>query len=322
MKQNTALTTDVSYEKPPFSTRAKSLLKSIKKHRYRYLLILPGFIWFFIFKYIPYSGLLMAFQNFNARRGLFGSEWVGLENFRYVFQSTDFLNMVRNTLLIGGLNIVFYFPLPIIVAIMVSEVRHDKFKRITQSTIYLPHFLSWVIVYALTFFLLSVDVGLINKAFTSLGMERVSFLTNRTAFYIIVTAQAIWRETGWGTILFLAAIAGINGELYEAAAMDGAGRLRQIWNVTLPGMKMTIVTMLILRVGRVADVSMEQILLIQNPLIISVSEVFDTYAYNYGIIQGLTSIGTAVSMFKSVVNLVFILGAHYVCRLLGEEGIF
>ncbi len=321
MSVNTAITTSVSSRKP-FKDRTRQLWKNIKKNKYRYVLVFPGLVWFIIFKYVPYSGLLMAFQNFSVRKGIFGSPWVGLDNFRYVFSSTDFMNMVRNTLIIGGMNILFYFPLPIIVAVMISEVRHSKFKRITQSTIYLPHFLSWVIVYALTFFLLSVDVGLVNKALTSLGMERISFLTNKTAFYIIITCQTIWRETGWGTILFLAAIAGINQELYEAAAIDGAGRLRQIWHVTLPGIKMTIVTMLILRVGRVADVSLEQVLLIQNPLIQSVSEVFDTYAYNYGIIQGLTSIGTAVSAFKSVVNLVFVLTADFVCKRLGEDGIF
>ncbi len=317
-----AMTTDMNPGRNLFSNKVNILWKNLNKYKYRYLLILPGFIWFIIFKYAPYPGLLIAFQNFSAKKGIFGSEWVGLVNFAYLFGTDDFLKIIRNTLIISGLNIAFYFPLPIILAIMISEVRNERFKRIIQSTTYLPHFLSWVIVYALTFFLLSVDVGLINKAFVTLGKEKVSFLTNKTAFYIIITCQTIWRETGWGTILFLAAIAGINSELYEAAAIDGAGRLRQIWHVTLPGIKTTIVTMLILRVGRIADVSLEQVLMLQNPSIIDVSEVFDSYAYNYGIIKGLRSLGATVDLFKSVINLVFVYSAHLICKQLGEEGIF
>ncbi len=229
--------------------------------------------------------------------------------------------MIINTLLISTLNIVFFFPLPIIIAVLLSEVRHDRYKRVMQSLVYLPHFLSWVVVYALTFFLLSIDVGVINKILMSLGMEKISFLTNKTGFYVIVTAQTIWRETGWGTILFLAAICSINSELYEAAAIDGAGRLRQIWHISLPGIKTTIITLLILRLGRMADVSLEQILLIQNPLIRKVSEVFSTYAYNYGILKGLTSIGVAVDMFKSVINVIFVFAANYVVKKMGEESI-
>lgn len=322
MDGNVAITSKANPNNTSFSAKAKKLWKNIIRSKYRYLLILPGFIWIFIFKYLPYSGLVIAFEDFNVRKGIFGSDFIGFENFRYLFGTKDFVNMIRNTLVISGLNIVFYFPLPIIISIMISEVRNTKYKRVVQSIVYLPHFLSWVIVYALTFFLLSVDVGLINKALTSVGLERISFLTNSTAFYFIITCQSIWRDTGWGTILFLAAIVGINSELYEAASIDGAGRLRQIWHVTLPGIKMTIVTMLILRVGRVADVSLEQILLIQNPLITSVSEVFSTYAYNYGIVKGLTSIGTAVDMFKSVVNLVFVFLAQAVCKRMGDDGIF
>lgn len=322
MDGNVAIASKPGMTNNSFSTRVKKLWKEIKKNKYRYLLILPGFIWILVFKYLPYTGLLIAFEDFSVRKGIFGSPFVGFENFKYLFGTKDFVNMIRNTLVISGLNILFYFPLPIIISVMISEVRNSRYKRLVQSIVYLPHFLSWVIVYALTFFLLSVDVGLVNKALTSMGLERISFLTNSAAFYIIITCQTIWRETGWGTILFLAAIVGINSELYEAAAIDGAGRLRQIWHVTLPGIKMTIVTMLILRVGRVADVSLEQVLLIQNPLITSVSEVFSTYAYNYGIVKGLTSIGTAVDMFKSVVNLVFVFIAQYVCKRMGDDGIF
>lgn len=298
------------------------ICKQLKRYRYRYLLILPGFLFFIIFKYLPYSGLLMAFQQFNIKDGIFGSKFIGLDNFKYLMSTPDFLRMIRNTLVISILNVLFYFPLPIIISVLLSEVRHKKYKSLMQSIVYLPHFLSWVIVYALTFFLLSVDIGVINKILMSMGLERISFLTNKTAFYIIITCQSIWRETGWGTILFLAAICNISPELYEASAIDGAGRMKQIWHVTLPGIKVTIITMLILRLGRMADVSLEQVLLIQNPLINSVSEVFSTYAYNYGILRGLTSIGVAVDMFKSVVNVVFIFIADYVIKKTGEEGIF
>ncbi|MBP7402517.1 MAG: sugar ABC transporter permease [Clostridia bacterium] len=293
----------------------------MKRNRYRYLLILPGFLFFFIFKYIPYSGLLIAFQDYNVKEGIFGSKFIGLENFRYLMQTPDFLRMIRNTLTISILSIVFYFPLPIVISVLLSEVRHDRYKKVMQSVVYLPHFLSWVVVYALTFFLLSIDVGVVNKIFMALGLEKVSFLTNKTAFYVIITAQTVWRETGWGTILFLAAICGINMELYEAAAIDGANRLQQIWHISLPGIKTTIITLLILRLGRMADVSLEQVLLIQNPVIKKVSEVFSTYAYNFGILKGLTSIGVAVDMFKSVINVVFVFTANYIVKKMGEESI-
>lgn len=306
---------------PKRATNHVRLWRQMKANKYRYLLILPGFLFFLIFKYIPYSGLLIAFQDYNVKAGLFGSKFIGLDNFRYLLSTPDFSRMIINTLLISTLNIVFFFPLPIIIAVLLSEVRHDRYKRVMQSLVYLPHFLSWVVVYALTFFLLSIDVGVINKILMSLGMEKVSFLTNKTGFYVIVTAQTIWRETGWGTILFLAAICSINSELYEAAAIDGAGRLRQIWHISLPGIKTTIITLLILRLGRMADVSLEQILLIQNPLIRKVSEVFSTYAYNYGILKGLTSIGVAVDMFKSVINVIFVFAANYVVKKMGEESI-
>ncbi len=297
------------------------LWKQIKRNRYRYLLILPGFLFFLVFKYIPYSGLLIAFQDYNIKEGIFGSKFVGLEHFMYLIKTPDFVRMIRNTLTISLLSIVFYFPLPIIISIMLSEVRHDRYKKTMQSIVYLPHFLSWVVVYALTFFLLSIDVGVINKILMAVGLDKISFLTDKTAFYIIVTAQTVWRETGWGTILFLAAICSINMELYEAAAIDGAGRFRQIWHISLPGIKTTIITLLILRLGRMADVSLEQVLLIQNPLIRKVSEVFSTYAYNFGILKGLTSIGVAVDMFKSVINVAFVFAANYIVKKMGEESI-
>ncbi|WP_240419586.1 ABC transporter permease [Paenibacillus periandrae] len=298
------------------------LWRQIIKGRYIYLLAMPGFLFLFLFKFVPMWGLLLAFQEYNPFKGLMGSQWVGLKHFTDLLNDANFYRMLRNTLLINLFGLIFYFPIPIFLALMVNEVRHEFFKKINQSIVYMPHFLSWVIIASMTFFILSTDIGIVNKLFTSFGIAPIPFLTQSQFFWGLITGQTIWKEAGWGTIIFLAAIAGVDPQRYEAAVVDGATRFRQIWHITLPAIRPTIVVLLILRLGHMADVGFEQILLMMNPLVREVGEVFDTYAYTQGILRGKFSIGVSIGLFKGLVGLVFVVSANYIVKKLGYEGIY
>ncbi|MHA6482697.1 ABC transporter permease [Paenibacillus sp. strain BS8-2] len=299
-----------------------SLLARIVQHRSIYLLVLPGVLFFIVFKFAPLWGLLIAFKDYNPFLGFWDSPWVGFSHFTELFADKNFYVMLRNTFAINVIALVFHFPLPILLALMLNEIRHEAFKRFHQSVVYMPHFLSWVVVSSLTFFILSVDVGVINKIITATGNESISFLSQPNYFWGILTAQNMWKEAGWGTIIFLAAMAGVDPQRYEAAVIDGASRMRQIWHITLPAIRPTIIILLILRLGSMADIGFEQVLLMINPLVLSVGEVFDTYAYTHGILQGQVSIGVTVGMFKGVVGLVLIVLSNYIVKKLGHEGIY
>jgi putative aldouronate transport system permease protein len=300
-----------------------SLSKSrIVKHKYIYLLLTPGALYFIIFKYAPMWGLILAFQNYNPFGGIWKSEWVGLKHFIELLSSDYFMIMLRNTFLINLFGLIFYFPLPILLALLLNEVRQELFKKINQSIIYLPHFLSWVVVASVTYFVLSYEVGMVNKVLQMLGNERIAFLTQTNYFWGILTAQTIWKEAGWGTIIFLAAVAGVDPQRYEAAVMDGASRFKQVWHITLPAIRPTILILLILRLGSMADVGFEQVVLMMNPQVISVAEVFDTYSFNQGLLQGQYSVGVTVGIFKGLIGLVFVITANYIVRKLGHEGIY
>ena len=305
-----------------YKLKRPGLMHRVKRYRYVYLLMLPIFLYFFIFKLIPYAGLVIAFQDYSPYRGVLGSDWVGLKHFTDLLTSTMFYRMVRNTFAISLMNITIYFPVPIILALMLNEIKSSKFKRINQSILYIPHFMSWVVISGLTFFILSVDIGLVNKIITDFGREPIRFLSTPRYFWFILTAQNIWRDAGWGTILLMAAIAGIDQQLYEAAVVDGASRMNQIWHITLPSIANTIVVLLILRIGRMFHIGLEQLLLMQNPMVFSVGEIFDTYAFRVGIQAGQASVGTAVGLFKGVVNVSFVLGANYLAKKFGHAGIY
>ena len=305
-------------EKTPF----RRLVDSIIKHRWLYVLAIPGFLYLIVFKYFPMWGLMIAFKEYNPYAGFWGSQWVGFEHFKELFESRNFYIMLRNTLAINIFGLVFMFPLPILLALMLNEVRHEAFKRINQSIVYLPHFLSWVVVVSMTFFLLSTEVGIVNKLISEFGGETVTFLSEPKYFWALLTAQNMWKEAGWGTIIFLAAMAGVDPQRYEAAVVDGASRWRQIWHITLPAIRPTIIILLILRLGQMADVGFEQVILMTNPLVTSVSEVFDTYVYSVGILQGKISIGITVGMFKGVVGLILVVLSNYIVKKIGQEGIY
>jgi putative aldouronate transport system permease protein len=307
---------------PTASSSSSKTWQRVMAGRYIYALVLPGFFYFAIFKFLPMWGVLIAFQNYNPFAGISGSEWVGFQHFANLIQDEHFYILLRNTLVINLMNLFFFFPVPIFLTLMLNEVRHEWFKKINQSIVYLPHFLSWVVVASMTFFMLSVDVGFINKLLILLGLDTVSFLSEPRFFWGLLTIQNIWKETGWGTVIFLAAVAGVDTQRYEAAVVDGAGRLRQIWHITLPAIRPTIVILLILRLGHIADVGFEQVLLMMNPLVNNVADVFDTYVYYRGIQQGEISLGTAVGLFKGVIGLILVLCSNYVVKKMGHEGIY
>lgn len=305
------------------TSKSKSdILNKIFRDRWLYLLLLPGLIYFIVFRYAPMYGLVIAFKNYVPFLGINGSEWVGWQNFRNFFVNPDFRRLLYNTLLLAFLNITIGFPVPIILALLLNELRHKIYKKLVQTFVYIPHFISWTITASITFLLLSVDSGIITKIIEHFTGNRVDLLTNPNAFRPLIVMQGIWKESGWGTIIYLAALTGISPELYEAAIMDGAGRFRRLWHITLPAIRSTIVVMLILRVGSFLSTGFDQIYLMTNSLNRNVADVFDTYVYTVGITQGSYSYSTAVGLFKSVVGIILVLTTNKIAKLLGESGLY
>lgn len=299
-----------------------SIAARLRRDKWLYLLMLPGLLYFLIFKYVPMWGVLLAFQNYQPFTGFWKSEWVGFEHFRLFFENPEFFMLLRNTLLLSFYNLVFFFPAPIILALLLNEVRLAFFKRTIQTMIYVPHFISMVIVASLTYVFLTTEGGTVNELLFQYTGNKIQFLSDPSWFRPMIIMQTIWKECGWGTIIFLAALAAVDVEQYEAATIDGANRWRQIWHVTLPAIRSTIVILLILRMGSVLDNGFEQIYLMLNPLNRTVGEVFDTYVYAMGITQGAFSYSTAVGLFKSIVGVTLVLGTNWLAKKFGESGLY
>jgi len=300
----------------------KDLLKSIKKYKTFYIMLIPGVLYFIIFKYLPMAGLAVSFQDYSPFLGFFKSPWVGLKHFQRLFADPDFYNLFRNTLVLAVYNIVFYFPLPIMLALLLNEIRSNKYKKIVQSLIYMPHFISWVVIAGLCFTMLSNQRGVINEIIKQFGGNSVNFLGSETWFRPLITMQVIWKETGYGTIIFLAALAGVDTQLYEAAEVDGCNRWQQLVHITMPAIKSTIIILLILRMGTFLDSGFEQIFLMLNSLNRNVGEVFDTYVYAAAMQNGQLSYSVAVGMFKSIVAFILVLSTNYLAKKAGEEGVY
>jgi putative aldouronate transport system permease protein len=284
-------------------------------------LVLPA-AYFFIFKYVPMYGVTIAFKDYNMFLGIWKSPWNNFATFKEIFSMKEFFRAVKNTFFLNTLDLVAGFPAPIILAIILSELRNQTYKRISQTILYLPHFLSWIVIGSLTIQLFSAQSGLVNTLIEKLGFEPIPFLTEKTPWIITYTLSGVWQSAGWNAIIYLAAIAGINPELYEAATVDGAGRLRRIWHITLPCIKTTIIILLILNVGRIAQIGFDRPYAMGNYLVTDVSDVISTFVYRVGLRSGRFSTATAVGFFQSVVGMVFLITANYIAEKLGEQGIW
>lgn len=301
----------------------KSTWQYVVQHKWLYFLILPGFIYFIMFRYIPMGGLVIAFKEYSPFKGMWGSPWVGFEQFRKFFGTADFSRLLINTLGISLLQLLLYFPAPIILSLFLNEVKHSGYKRVVQTLVYIPHFVSWVIVASLTYQLFNVTDGVMNVIYKAIsGGQTFDILSKASTFWGLIVGQDIWRETGYGTIVFLAALSAVDQELYEAARVDGAGRWRLMWHITLPAIRGTIIMMLILRVGGILNTGYEQIFLMRNDLNIARAEVFDTYIYTKGIRSGQYSFSTAAGMFKSIVGMIMVLLSDRVAKIFGESGLY
>ncbi|WP_246320761.1 ABC transporter permease [Paenibacillus germinis] len=297
-------------------------IRDIVRDRWLYVILLPGILYFIIFKYVPMFGLLMAFEDYKPHLGFMNSPWAGLKHFERFFSEPQFWILFRNTILLAIYNLVFFFPLPIVLALMLNEVRIGLFKRFAQTLLYLPHFISWVVAVGIFYVLFTTEGGVVNELIQKIGMEKIPFMLSEDWFRPMIISQSIWKEAGWGTIIFLAALSGVDLQLYEAARMDGAGRWRQLWHITLPAIRSTIVILFILRLGSFLDTGFEHIFLMLNSMNREVGEVFDTFVYMKGLTQGQYSYSAAVGMFKSLVGLVLVLGSNWIAKKFGEEGVY
>jgi putative aldouronate transport system permease protein len=296
---------------------------ALARYRWLYLMLLPGVVYFALFKYLPMYGITIAFQDFLPFLGYSGSPWVGFQHFQDLFTGPDFGRLMFNTLFLALLTVVFIFPAPIIVALLLNELRINVLKRSVQSVMYIPHFLSWTIVASLTYLLFSADYGVLAGWIRDIlgDTAKIDYIAQEEWFRPLIILQQLWKLTGWGTIIYLAALAGVDPQLYEAARMDGAGRFRQLWHVTLPAIRPTIVVMAILTSGNLLDTGFEQIWLMTTSLNRSVADVFDTYVYYTGITQGAISYSTAVGVFKGVVGCILIFGSNWLAKRLGQRGL-
>lgn len=310
----------------PFAKKEKGerLKKQLCDNKYLFLLFLPGFLVFFMFKYVPLAGLLMAFQDYNFVDGIFGSKFVGLLQFKKLFSTSGFLLALKNTLKISFLKILFGFPAPIILALLLNEVKQLKFKRFVQTVSYLPHFFSWVVISGLLSVFLAPTTGVVNKIITSLGGEAIYFLADKKWFVTMLVVSDIWKEIGWGSIVYLAALTAISPDLYEAATIDGAKRWHKIFYITIPEIVPTIVVMFIMKLGTVLDGGFDQIFNMYNTAVMDVADIIDTYTYRMGIGSFEYSFSTAASLFKSVVAAILMVSGNWLCRTIsdGELGIF
>lgn len=303
------------------SARKKSLL-SIAQDWQLYALLSVPMLYFLIFKYVPMYGVTIAFKDFNMFTGIWGSPWAGLDAFREIFQMKDFYKVLRNTLLLNLLDLVVSFPAPIILAILLNEIGLKWFKKSAQTILYLPHFISWVIIGGMVYQLLSTNTGLVNHLLKGAGLKAIPFLTEPVYWVMTYVGTGVWQNAGWGTIIYLAALTGINKELYEAAEVDGAGRLRKIWNITLPGIKPTIMILLIINIGHMASIGFERPFVLSNPLITDVSDVISTFVYKVGVTSARFTIATAIGLFQAVVGLIFLLSSNYISKKVTDQGIW
>ena len=299
----------------------KKLSKRIWEARFIYLLIVPTIVYFVIFAYLPFIGLQIAFKDFQIFKGMWESPWVGWKNFQDVFQSAKLPQVTINTITISLYRLLFGFPVPILFALLLNEVRVLWFKRTIQTVTYFPHFLSWVVFSGIVFNLLG-PLGIVNLVLKNLGFEPINFLTMPEYFRAILVVTGIVKEFGWGAIIYLAALSGLDPQQFEAAKIDGAGKLRQIWHVTLPGIRSMIVLMLILSLGGILDAGFDQVFMLYNGAVMSVGDIIDTYVYRLGLMEAQYEMATVFGLLKGIIGFALIVTANAIIRRLGEKSLW
>ncbi|SDT32712.1 carbohydrate ABC transporter membrane protein 1, CUT1 family [Paenibacillaceae bacterium GAS479] len=306
------------------SVKPKSKLwKSISTHRYLYMMLLPCLIFFVIFSYIPLGGLLMAFKDYKFNAGILGSPWVGLKYFEAFFNSYEAKQLIRNTLIISSIKLFLYLPFPIILALMFNEIRSKWFKNLSQSILYLPHFLSWVVVMGLTQRILAPDTGLLNEMIAKLGGDGSTFyMMEANYFYQVMFSSFVWKSIGWDSIIYMAAIAGVSPDLYEAAKIDGATKLREIWHITLPSIAPTVVILFILSLGSVLSAGFDQIYMLRTPGNMHLADILDTYIIKVGLQQGQYGYATAVGMMQGIIGFILVILANRISRKVSDTSLW
>ncbi len=302
--------------------KRRSFLRRVKKHKLHLMMIIPVILWYLLFKYGPLYGVTLAFKEYMIRLNITGSPWVGLDNFRRLFDSYDFWNVFQNTIIIAGLKFLFGFPAPILLALMLNELRPQKYKRIVQSFSYLPHFISWVILTGIFMVILSPTRGPVNTLLKSMGMESIYFLGDPKYFRGTLVVTGIWKGVGWGSIVYLAALGGVNEELYDAARVDGCGRWGRIWHVTLPGIAPVVTIMLILNMGSLVEDDFDQIFNLLNDAVMGVGDVLGTFVYRQGMRNLDYGYATAVELFRNIISLVLVVSANFISKRINEYGLW
>ncbi|WP_258525714.1 sugar ABC transporter permease [Paenibacillus sp. YN15] len=306
-----------TFEKLSAGIRASALNRRLRPFRLNamlYVLLLPGLVYFTLFKYVPMGGILIAFKDYRLTEGVWGSPWVGLDNFRMFFEGVYFAELLGNTIMIAFYKLVFVFPAPILLALMLNEVRFGWFKKLVQTISYLPHFISWIIIYGLLIAFMAPGEGLFNLILKQLGMDPVFFLTEPGWIRTLLVSTDLWHSMGWGAIVYLAAIAGVDPSLYEAAVVDGASKTRQLWHITLPGIRNVIILMLILRLSHILDVGFDQVFMMSNAMNRETSDILDTWVYRVGIQEMRYGLATAVGLFKSFIGLILLIAANQTAK--------
>ncbi len=312
------MVSDMIDKKERFAVRIR---RDMKKNKGLFLMLFPIVVFYIVFHYYPMYGAQIAFRDYTPRHGIWGSEWIGLKNLTDFFHDVYFERLIGNTLWINVMNLIFGFPVPILLALLLNEVRGLKLKKVVQTISYLPHFISVVVISGMILQFVGTD-GFITNILTLFGFEKRNLLTLPSMFQPIYVLSGIWQEAGWGSIIYIAAIAGINSELYEAAQIDGAGRFKQALHVTLPGMLPTIITMLILRIGNMMSLGYEKIILLYNPSIYRTADVISTYVYRKGLVDLDFSYSTAVGLFNSVINLMLLITANKLCKKFADNSLW
>lgn len=290
-------------------------------YKWIYLMLLPVIVFYIVFRYIPMYGITIAFKDYNVFKGVFASPWCGFDVFKKIFSNKNFWSAIRNTLLLNSITLAVSFPLTIIVSLMLNEVLSTKFKKITQSVLYLPHFISWVVVAGIATNLFSQQGGTVNHILNSIGLPTIPFLGENGWWIFTYVLCNVWKEIGWGTIIYLAALTGVDESLYEAAYLDGATKFQRLIYITLPSIKSVIVTMLILQISKMLTIGLDAPLLLGNGKVMEVSEVISTYTYRLGIERAKYSDSTAIGLFQSVINIIILFAADKFAKAIGEDGI-